>query len=172
MKPTIIVSALAGILALSACGSTPIEEAVEAAEPAKEVESDESISDEAQEFLQTEFGEWMMDNYVPISEVLNDAAEVSDYMDSGDYMDAADAAVAVGEDFTDLYMEAPEDGTPLSDAINEMLLTCGAAFTDSGEALHDMDGDAMEDVVSDLDDCSSDMDAFTAALSVATESLD
>jgi hypothetical protein len=174
MKHTIYAAAIIAVVALSACASSaPAAEAPATDAPAPTVpattEAPVTVPPTTEAPATTEaaspaFLPWLLSQSDEVAEATEKLTLTGTLAQSGDVEGAADAAEETGTAFYALYLQAPEDGTPLSDVSNEMFRTCGTAYSGAAVAMRSYSADALTASTAEIAQC-------TALLNETTEAM-
>ena len=100
-----------------------------------------------------EFEEWFVGQLSTVLDLGADMVGIAPLIDSGDIAGASRLSTEIGDTFGELYFDAPETGTELSDVANDMLLTCSVAYTVAGIALDELDMAEIDEATVAIGEC-------------------
>lgn len=108
-----------------------------------------------------EFATWMQSELSTIIGLGDDIENIAPQVEAGDITAAADTSERVGNTYQDLYFSAPETGTALSNAGNDMLRNCAVAYQTAATALRAGDRNGLSYAVELIGGCTQETDDVT-----------
>ena len=111
-----------------------------------------------------EFATWLSTKVDTITGVGAMLDNIVANIDAGNFDAAADIAAEVGNTYLDLFIEAPETGTTLSNTGNLMLITCSTGYSASADAIRVADLDALDAATVTINECVALINETTAQL--------
>lgn len=111
-----------------------------------------------------EFRDWLLAQEPTVLGLAADMAKIAPLVEQGAIERAAQLSSDIGDTWNDLYLAAPETGTPLSDSGNDMMLTCSVAYSMGGEGMLSLDQAMIEEASAGIAECSVLLTETTALL--------